>query len=119
MPLIVATPFEDLRGVRVDSQVSLVDVFPTVFALAGIPASTRVHGRSLLPLMYRRPDPQVYAYGESMAPNLQYGWSALHCLRSSRYKFISAPRLELYDLTNDPEETTNIADREPGIARDM
>jgi len=119
VPLIVATPFEDLRGVRVDSQVSLVDVFPTVFALAGIPASTRVHGRSLLPLMYRRPDPQVYAYGESMAPNLQYGWSALHCLRSSRYKFISAPRLELYDLTNDPEETTNIADREPRIARDM
>ncbi len=120
VPLIVTTPFEDLHGVRVDSQVSLVDIFPTVFALAGIPASTRVHGRSLLPLMYRRADPQqVYAYGESMAPNLQYGWSALHSLRSSRYKFISAPRPELYDLTNDPEESTNIADREQMIARDM
>ena len=115
----MATPFEDLRGVRVDAQVSLADIFPTVFALAGIESHARVHGRSLLPLMYRRPDQQVYAYGESMAPNLQYGWSPLHCLRSSRYKFISAPRPELYDLTTDPEETTNIADREQGVAREM
>jgi choline-sulfatase len=119
VPLIVATPFEDLRGVRVDAQVSLADIFPTVFALAGIESHVRVHGRSLLPLMYRRPDQQVYAYGESMAPNLQYGWSPLHCLRSSRYKFISAPRAELYDLRTDPEETTNIADREQGVAREM
>ena len=35
-PFIVATPFEALQGVRVESQVSLVDVFPTVLALAGI-----------------------------------------------------------------------------------
>ena len=42
-----------LQGVRVDSQVSLVDVFPTVLALTGIEVKSRVHGRSLLPLMFR------------------------------------------------------------------
>ncbi len=36
VPLIVAAPFPELRGVRVESQVSLVDVFPTVLALGGI-----------------------------------------------------------------------------------
>ena len=35
VPFIVATPIDELHGVRVDSQVSLVDVFPTVLALAG------------------------------------------------------------------------------------
>ena len=38
VPLIIATPFDELHGVRVESQVSLVDVFPTVLALAGIDA---------------------------------------------------------------------------------
>ncbi len=41
VPFIVATPFDDLQGVRVDSQVSLVDVFPTVLALAGIDAKAK------------------------------------------------------------------------------
>ena len=59
--------------------------------------------------MFQAEAPEVYAYGESMAPDLQFGWSALHALRSPRYKFIDAPRPELYDLAADPGETTNIA----------
>lgn len=127
VPFIVATPFDDLQGVRVDSQVSLVDVFPTVLALTGIDAKTKAHGRSLLPVMFRpgmfppgTPEADAaYAYGESMAPELQFGWSPLHALRSPRYKFIDAPRPELYDLTADPGELTNIAAREPKLAAAM
>ena len=40
----------------------------------------------------------VPAYGEAMASNIQFGWSALHALRTPRYKYIDAPRAELYDL---------------------
>ena len=98
-------PFDELRGVRVESQVSLVDVYPTVLALAGIDVPAPVHGRSLLPLMLQpQAEDKVYAYSESMSPNLQFGWSALHSLRSPRYKFIQAPRPELYDLAADPGE---------------
>ena len=39
VPFVVAAPFDALRGVRVESQVSLVDVFPTVLALAGCAAA--------------------------------------------------------------------------------
>ncbi len=120
VPFIVATPFDELRGVRVDSQVSLVDVFPSVLALAGIDSKARVHGRSLLPLMLQPTrQEQVYAYAESMPPSLQYGWSALHSLRSPRYKFIQAPRAELYDLAADPGETANVLAQHPDLARDM
>jgi arylsulfatase A-like enzyme len=120
VPFIVVAPFEPLRGVRVDVQVSLVDVFPTVFALAGIDSTARVHGRSLLPAMlHPQTQERTYAYGESMTPNLQYGWSALHSLRSPRYKLIQAPRPELYDLAADPGEETNVFDQHRAVARGM
>jgi choline-sulfatase len=120
VPFIVATPFDDLKGVRVDSQVSLVDVFPTVLALAGIDAKVKVHGHSLLPAMFQPGAPRdVYAYGESMVPDRQFGWSALHALRSPRYKFIQAPRPELYDLVADPGETKNIATEQSQVADTM
>ena len=60
-----------------------------------------------------------YAYSESMAPDLQYGWSALHSLRSPRYKFIQAPRPELYDLAADPGEATNVFAQHRQLAVDM
>ena len=120
VPFLVATPFRELQGVRVDSQVSAVDVFPTVLALAGMDAPASVQGRSLLPVMLQpRTDATTYAYGESMTPSLQFGWSSLQSLRSSRYKLIKAPRPELYDLTADPGEETNIFDRQPARARDL
>jgi arylsulfatase A-like enzyme/tetratricopeptide (TPR) repeat protein len=120
VPLLVATPFGDLGGTRVGSQVSAVDVFPTVLDLCGIESPAGVHGRSLVPLMLR-PGTGVegHAYGESMTPNLQFGWSALHSLRTSRYKLIEAPRPELYDLSVDRDETTNVIARHPDVAEQM
>jgi arylsulfatase A-like enzyme/predicted Zn-dependent protease len=135
VPLIIATPFDELQGVRVDAQVSLVDLFPTVLALAGIESKAKVvanadgttsvkawggvDGHSLLRLMFQLDTPEMYAYGESMAPDLQFGWSALHALRSPRYKFIDAPRPELYDLAADPGETTNIAGKQREVTDAM
>jgi arylsulfatase A-like enzyme/tetratricopeptide (TPR) repeat protein len=120
VPFLVATPFTELQGVRVESQVSAVDVYPTVLALTGIDPAPRVNGRSLLPVMLDpKTETAAYAYGESMTPSLQFGWSPLHYLRSSRYKLIKAPRPELYDLSADPEETTNVFARHPEVARDL
>ncbi len=120
VPFIVATPFDQLHGVRVDTQVSLVDVFPTVLALTGIESKAKVHGRSLVPLMLKQgPPEEVDAYSESMTASLQYGWSPLRSLRSARYKFIQAPRPELYDLQADPGEATNIYDKHRSMAEAM
>jgi arylsulfatase A-like enzyme/tetratricopeptide (TPR) repeat protein len=120
VPFIVVTPFENLRGVRVSSQVRAVDVFPTLLELSKIKISASVHGRSLLPLMFR-PEKKGndYAYAESMAPNLQFGWSPLHSLRTTRYKYIDTPKAELYDITQDADEQTNLFQEYPDIARKM
>jgi choline-sulfatase len=120
VPFLAATPFAELRGVRVDSQVSAVDLFPTLLALSGIESPAKVHGRSLLPVMlHPGTEAPVYAYGESMTPDVQFGWSSLHSLRSSRYKLIKAPRPELYDLSADPDETNDVFAQRPAVARDL
>jgi choline-sulfatase len=120
VPLLMAAPFPELHGRRVETQVSAVDIYPTLFGLAGIDVTARVHGRSLVPLMFDPREPAAeYAYGESMTPSLQFGWSSLHYLRTPRYKLIKAPRPELYDLSVDPAEGTNVYAGKPDVARDL
>jgi arylsulfatase A-like enzyme/tetratricopeptide (TPR) repeat protein len=120
VPFLAVTPFAELAGKRVGSEVSTVDVFPTLLALAGALPPAKVQGRSLAPLMFRPGrGAEVPAYGEAMASNIQFGWSGLHALRTSRYKYIDAPRAELYDLVRDPGEQTNIVAQSPDVARRM
>jgi arylsulfatase A-like enzyme/tetratricopeptide (TPR) repeat protein len=120
VPFLAVTPFEGLRGKRVPTQVSTADVFPTILGLLDFASPVKVQGRSLVRLMF---DPErkddVPAYGESMSPNLQFGWSALHALRTERYKYIDAPRAELYDLVRDPGEQMNILPQSSDVARRM
>jgi arylsulfatase A-like enzyme/tetratricopeptide (TPR) repeat protein len=120
VPFLVITPFAELQGKRVSSQVSSADVFPTLLDLAQITAPLKTQGRSLLPAMFR-PDGEGEdsAYSESMVPELHFGWSPLRSLRTARYKLIDAPRPELYDIHQDRDEQTNIYPQHSDIARKM
>jgi tetratricopeptide (TPR) repeat protein len=60
-----------------------------------------------------------YAYSETFYPRYHYGWSELTSYQNGRYKLIIAPRLELYDLSQDPDESINLIDAKPAMARDM
>jgi arylsulfatase A-like enzyme/tetratricopeptide (TPR) repeat protein len=120
VPLIIVTPFEDLQGVRVPSQVGIVDIFPTLMEIAIVVPPTETHGRSLLPLMFRPlKEEEEFAYSESMSPNIQFGWSSIHSLRTTQYKYIDTPKAELYDLTLDSDEQTNLLQQYPDTAREM
>src|SRR5262245_25796225 len=118
VPLIVRTPWA-LRG-RSRTQVSLVDVFPTVLDLAGLPAEAGIDGRSLVPaLLDPAKDLAHVAYTESLYPRLHYGWHELRALRDGAFKFIDAPRPELYDLARDPHEAEDLARAKARTAEDM
>jgi len=120
VPLIVRVPGADLEGVRVPAQVRTIDVLPTVLDLVGVEAPSPLHGESLVSLMF---DPEEAgpknAYLESMSVHLQYGWSALYSVRTSSYKFIDAPREELYDLSWDLLESENLLKKEPEVAQGL
>ena len=111
VPLVMRVPGVVPR--RVTDVTRLTDVMPTVLDLLGI-AGPSMDGVSLAPLMSgRRRTLDLEAYSESVYP-ARFGWSALHALRAGRFKFVSAPRPELYDLDVDPNERRNLyAERTP------
>lgn len=109
-------------GTRLSGPVRLVDVFPTVLDLMGVPLPPDAHpaGRSLAAELRGGPAataPAVYA--ESLVPLLHFGWSDLRVLRDGRFKYIQAPRPELYDLASDPGERTNLASAQPARVQAM
>jgi choline-sulfatase len=116
VPLIIRMP--GVAPKRVPGVVRLVDVMPTVLDAFGF-GSPALDGVSLLPLMkgqVTRLD--LEAYSESLYPR-RFGWSELRALQGDRYKFVSAPRPELYDLDRDPGEQRNIYDDRVDLARAM
>ncbi len=119
VPLIFVTPFENLQEVSSSAVVSLVDIMPTVCEMAGIPIPAQVQGESLLPLFFDPEKSHSYAYAETYYPRFHYGWSELKSFQNQRYKLIMAPDLELYDLTEDPEEKENLAPSQKKIVAEL
>jgi Flp pilus assembly protein TadD len=109
-------------GTRLRTTVQAVDVFPTVLDLLGVapPAGATFDGRSLAAaLRGASPPGEPVAYAESLVPLLHFGWSDLRVVREGRWKYIQAPRAELYDLASDPGERTNLAEPQASRAQAM
>lgn len=120
VPFLVVLPMEDLPGKRIKAQVRTVDLFPTLLGMAGLKASEKSQGESLLHFLLHPDEKKGFeAYSESLTPDILYGWSPLLSLRNERYKFIDAPRPELYDLSQDPQECLDLHSQFPRIARQM
>jgi arylsulfatase A-like enzyme/Flp pilus assembly protein TadD len=120
VPLIIATPFPELRG-RISSEtVGLVDVMPTVCEMAGIPIPAEVQGRSLVPSFFvPGAAADRLAYSETFYPRYHYGWSDLRSVQDGRFKLILAPVPELYDLDRDPGEEKNLVYLEKKVFEDL
>jgi choline-sulfatase len=105
---------------RVDAPVQHIDVVPTLLAVAGIAKPSMLHGRSLMPVLTGTgtlSDTGIYA--EALYSRYHFGWSELHSLTDERYQYIRAPRDELYDLQNDPRESTSIVSTRPSVHQAM
>jgi choline-sulfatase len=106
VPLIIKLA-DDSATHAVDVPVEAADIAPTLAAIAGVPLPS-VDGQSLLPLLGGATgDIERPAYAESYYQNVLLGWSPLRAVRTARWKFIEAPRAELYDLVTDPGEHNN------------
>ena len=109
IPWIMRLPGRAHAGVVVNEQVRAIDVLPTLAAIAGAPMP-RVDGESVLELANghpRRDTPSSYA--ETYYPKWHYGWSELKSLRGDHWKYVDAPKPEVFDLRADAGERHNLA----------
>jgi arylsulfatase A-like enzyme len=115
VPFLMAWPGKIAAGGTDDRPVSSVDVFATSLAAAGAPMPTdkRYDSVNLLP----------YLTGEkSGAPHERLFWrnGQLRAVREGRWKLVHLPKQapELYDLSADLAETTDLAAKHPAdVAR--
>ena len=117
VPFIVRGPGVT-PGTRLGVVARTVDVLPTVLDLLGLADATpSVSGRSLATALSGGAIDDEPTFSESLTPLIHFGWSDLRALRDGRWKYILAPRPELYDLEQDPGEQRNLVEQEPARAR--
>ena len=116
VPLIVKMPGGANAGRRVKEPVQHIDLVPTVLDWLGIAPPKGLRGRSIRPLLEGAPgrgDASVYS--EAFYGRYHFGWSELYALTDARYRFIKAPKPEVYDLERDPAESRNLAGERPQV----
>jgi choline-sulfatase len=116
VPLIVKLPAALQAGTVVSAQVRTVDIVPTILDLSRAPALQKRDGESLTPYFAGTDEPGRPAFGETDYP-LRFGWAPLRSLRSDGFKFIEAPRPELYDVQADAAELNNHYEAEDARVR--
>jgi arylsulfatase A-like enzyme/Tfp pilus assembly protein PilF len=118
VPLLIKLPNADGRGQArvVNAPVEVADLAPTIAAATGTSLAS-IDGVNLMPLLDGASgDLERTTYAESYYQNVLLGWSPLRAIRTSRWKFIEAPRSELYDLESDPHESRNRIEERAALA---
>jgi len=107
VPLIIRAPGVTKAGTTSAQPVGLVDLYPTLVELAGLPKPAHLDGESLVPLLR---DPAAKA-GRPVLTAMGGGDHASYAVRTERWRYIRHHdgSEELYDHGDDPHEWTNLA----------
>ncbi len=144
-PLIVRTPGKHAAGSSTSALVEMVDIYPTLCDLAGLPKPEHLEGTSFVPLIDQpnRSWKQA-AFSQYPRPHNKPNHVLGRSIRTERYRFTrwtqtgntnagkastakanaakpnETVALELYDHLLDPNETVNIADTvDSGLIRQL
>jgi arylsulfatase A-like enzyme/Flp pilus assembly protein TadD len=119
VPLIFYAESQLPQGKVVRARVRLIDIMATVLDMLGLQVPDQSQGTSLVPYIEGRKSSDLESYIETFYPRENYGWSELLGLVWGDWKFIRAPRPELYNLLSDPDESQNLYPSEGQIAADL
>ena len=106
VPLFFKAPGSITSPARNDQVVSLLDIYPTLVDLCGLPVSDRLEGESLVPL-FENPN------ASRSKPVLSSWYYGNFAVRSNRWRYIQYRdgSSELYDHQQDPDEHRNLVNR--------
>ena len=107
-------------GLRVTQQARTIDLLPTILDLLGGSVAGRQSKASAWFRSSRGKDAATaISYAETLYPKINLGWAELRGIRTNQWKYIRAPKPELYDLSRDPGETNNVLAEHPTEVRKM
>lgn len=118
VPMIVRWPGHISSGTTSDLPWAFWDVLPTLAELAGATAPERLDGISVVPTLVgaqragRKQEPHEFLYWEFHEPGLKQS------VRNGDWKALRRGlhgQVELYQLSNDIGEETNVADKYPEV----
>jgi arylsulfatase A-like enzyme len=132
VPFFISFPFRLDPGVVVDARTRNVDVWPTLLDLLGLEAPGSLDGRSLVPEILaaaegRRPGPAE----RTAIAHLDKTWGQRHMdpsqtiavtegsLRYVRSESPDGPVEQLFDASDDPSETRDLATEQPETVERM
>jgi arylsulfatase A-like enzyme len=116
VPLIIKDPSIKDKGVKTDSIVELVDLFPTFCDYARAPGAKNLDGISIRPII-KDPEIKLKEFAYSQYPSNAGGKPALgYSIVNDQYRYTewknpsnNVDSRMLYDLKKDPQENINIA----------
>jgi arylsulfatase A-like enzyme len=118
VPMCTVWPERIRPGSRSDRVALTMDLFPTICETAGLQIEHEIDGRSLLPTLTGKPQPQeertLFWVRREGGP--QYGGRAYYAARQGDFKLLqNSPfePMEFYDLKNDPKEQKPLGRKHP------
>ena len=122
VPLILSAPNKKQRGQKTDALVELIDIYPTLVELSGLPMPTGLDGKSMVPLLSDPDRPWKKAVLSQFPKPWGYSWKTGvmgYSLRTHRFRYNEwidwktgkIVATELYDHETDKHETINVASR--------
>lgn len=108
VPLVIVAPGTTKGAARCAQPVSLIDIYPTLIELCGLPERDDIEGTSLVELLRNpsayRDEPAITTWGRDN-----------HAIRTDRWRYIrySDGEEELYDHHSDPDEFDNLVRSDP------
>ncbi|MBA4147485.1 MAG: sulfatase [Verrucomicrobia bacterium] len=121
VPLVIRVPNQKAAGRKTKALVELVDLFPTLTELCGLPRPPKLDGVSLVPLL-ANPRGKVKEFALSQFPRPwqlnQQPQKMGYAMRTDRWRYVewidfqtrAILDRELYDLQTDLNEHVNLAD---------
>lgn len=125
VPLILSVPQAHPKVIH--QPVGIIDIYPTIVGLLGLPNIRSLEGQDLSDAVMGLPTlrlfrPVISEYYNSFNPKNTSVPLRQRAITTSRWKMYlrsldgtSSSDIELYDVVNDPWDTTNVADKHPFV----